>query len=262
MEGVQASLRFLTASLMTIDHLLAQPTTVHVAISPAQSALGSLAKILDRNLELLASPARPRAEGYYFESDMREAAGLSASAGFPKPPVVFTDKSCTLHDVNGTPLCADMLDSWDWRPASEYQDWRERSLIPHLRRWRAVVNDRLDGPALLPPSATTHLKGDATAKTPLGSEPPEPVELRGVDEGPVVNGKVKPRLTLVLYNTIAALLKAKAEGTGRMLGEQLAQRSGHPDCVRHLNNLARGDADWRSVLLLPNKKKGAGYGIR
>ncbi|HEV7299813.1 MAG TPA: hypothetical protein VGN72_10645 [Tepidisphaeraceae bacterium] len=145
------------------------PRADRTAVHHDQAALRALVRLLDRTLAMLAIPelARPRAEGTYFENDMREAAGLSTGAGFPKPPVVFTDVSCTLYDINGMAIFGAKLELWEQRPASEYQEWRARSLIPHLHRWRAVANDRLDDPIVAPAIA-----GPPAPQTPPSPPPP------------------------------------------------------------------------------------------
>jgi hypothetical protein len=73
----------------------------------------------------------------------------------------------------------------------------------------------------------------------------ERVVLRGRDEGPLLLGKPKRKLTTPRYNVVKALLDAGDVGLTK---DELVTESGHEDARGILTRLAESDADWRKVI--------------
>lgn len=71
------------------------------------------------------------------------------------------------------------------------------------------------------------------------------VILRGQDEGPVVLGKIKPKLTMPQYNVVKALLDAGDVGLTK---DELVDNSGHEDARGILKRLRQRDDDWKQVI--------------
>lgn len=69
---------------------------------------------------------------------------------------------------------------------------------------------------------------------------------------PIVNGKVKPRLTIARHHVIKALISAGENG---LTGDELVVKSGHGGAVNILKDVAR-DPDWRAVIQLPGSSHG------
>jgi hypothetical protein len=72
------------------------------------------------------------------------------------------------------------------------------------------------------------------------------VDLRGREEGPMVLGKTKEKLTTPQYKVVKALLAAGDEGLTK---NELIGKSGHGDAVNVLKRLSHKD-DWQSVIHL------------
>jgi hypothetical protein len=83
------------------------------------------------------------------------------------------------------------------------------------------------------------------------------VVLRGREEGPVVLGKPKQKLTTPQYNVIKALLDAGEVGLTK---DKLVSKSRHEDARGILTRLAKKD-DWREVIHLAGQT-GGGYRIK
>jgi len=64
---------------------------------------------------------------------------------------------------------------------------------------------------------------------------------------PIVNGKIKPRLTLARYHIIDTLIDAAEKG---LTGDELVNKSGHGGAVNTLKAMAR-DRDWGAAIQLP-----------
>jgi hypothetical protein len=83
------------------------------------------------------------------------------------------------------------------------------------------------------------------------------VTLRGREEGPIVLGRVKPKLTKGQYDVVLALNEA---GDAGLTKDDLARKSGHDDARGILTRLARKDDDWKQVIKLAGVT-GGGYRI-
>jgi hypothetical protein len=84
-----------------------------------------------------------------------------------------------------------------------------------------------------------------------------PVKLCGRDEGPIVYGVRKKRLTPARYDIIKALLEADRNLTK----DQLDSKSGRTEARKTLKKLFDSDKDWAKAIILP-EGPGTGYGIR
>ncbi len=205
-QGCELQFDLLTASLMTIDQLLERRTAesqsvVAGAEPPVRQTLRLLVRILDRAAEMLATEVARvgGAEGIYFDADMHEAAGLAIAAGYPKPAVVVNGVFITLYDIDGSGVYGFRRDIWDIRPAAEYDQWRTHKLIPHLRRWRTAVNDRLDGQVVLTPVAV-----ETPPLLPHGCDPTDPkvrivIEFARRFMGCVAKGAFRSQEQLIIH---------------------------------------------------------------
>lgn len=84
-----------------------------------------------------------------------------------------------------------------------------------------------------------------------------PVVLRGPDQGPIVLGKEKKRLTKPRYDVIVTLLETER----RLTKDELAQRSKHSDPLGILRRLIESDDDWKAVIDMAGQTA-CGYAIR
>lgn len=89
----------------------------------------------------------------------------------------------------------------------------------------------------------------AAIKQPVASS--DRVVLYGPDDGPLVDGKKKPKLTNARYRCILALIKAGKDG--------LTKDRVDPKILYRLRN---NDADWRDVVVLPGRTGTAGNHYR
>jgi hypothetical protein len=71
------------------------------------------------------------------------------------------------------------------------------------------------------------------------------VVLRDREEGPIVLGKTKRKLTNQQYNVVKALLEAGDLGLTK---DELVSKSGHEDARGILKRLADSDPDWKGVI--------------
>jgi hypothetical protein len=85
------------------------------------------------------------------------------------------------------------------------------------------------------------------------------VVLRGRDEGPLVLGKEKPRLTDREYNVVKAVLDASEHGLTK---DKLDEKSGHSESRKVLAALRDSDPDWAAVIQMPGKAGMGGYRIK
>jgi hypothetical protein len=67
---------------------------------------------------------------------------------------------------------------------------------------------------------------------------------------PVLQGKIKKRLTRAQYDVVKTLAEAGRIGLSK---DRLEVISGHGDAVHILKRLARSDGDWQSIIRLPGK---------
>jgi hypothetical protein len=84
------------------------------------------------------------------------------------------------------------------------------------------------------------------------------IVLRGRDEGPIVLGKPKRKLTTPQYNVVKALLGA---GDAGLTKDELVSKSGHEDARGILTRLAEKDPDWKEVIHFAGQT-GGGYRIK
>ncbi|CAN5534907.1 hypothetical protein BH11PLA2_BH11PLA2_16110 [soil metagenome] len=89
------------------------------------------------------------------------------------------------------------------------------------------------------------------ATRPLTTNAPETLlpelpalEFRDITVPPIINGKIKPKLTQTQHDILMELLKA---GPGGLSLEELDANSCHPEARKTLKKLAK-DADWQSVM--------------
>jgi hypothetical protein len=94
--------------------------------------------------------------------------------------------------------------------------------------------------------------------TGVGQREDPRVKLRGRDEGPIVLGTTKRKLTTPQYNVVKALLDA---GHAGLTKDELVEKSGHEDARGILTRLSASDDDWKEVIHFA-VQTGGGYRIR
>ena len=121
--------------------------------------------------------------------------------------------------------------------------WHIATLSNYLeiRSARAEPTPTRDGTA---PAASGSKSEPAADKARSGVA----VLLSNQSEAPIVRGKVKPRLSVPRFNVVQALIAAGDKG---LTGDELVNKSGHGGAVNTLKTLAKSDADWGAIILLP-----------
>jgi hypothetical protein len=79
------------------------------------------------------------------------------------------------------------------------------------------------------------------------------VVLGGMEEGPIVLGKTKRKLTRPQYNVVKALLDAGDDGLTK---DELVNKSRHGDARGILKRLADSDSDWKEVIRFAGRTGG------
>jgi hypothetical protein len=150
-----------------------------------------------------------------------------------------------------------------------FATWGEEITLATCRRIIGVLIQRSDGTLsteeveklTLADAASLLAREPATTgqrdKSTRGRSEPR-VVLRGREEGPIVLGKPKRKLTTPQYNVVQALLDA---GDGGLTKDELVSKSGHEDARGILTRLAEKDADWKEVIHFAGQT-GGGYRIK
>jgi hypothetical protein len=126
----------------------------------------------------------------------------------------------------------------------------------------------IEQPSIERPSASEPSKNIPEPLAAAGTLPVAPssgggkVVLHGRDKPPIVLGKPKRLLTPARYKVIKALLDQKAKGIERTTEPELESQYNVNNPRKVLKALAESDHAWKAVIITPEGRKGAGYGLR